>query len=66
MRDDPMTILITVGKEEGYSVLVSSPRFAGKDQTLYVCEGTKSLFDRLIKVLDLSLHYEIIVKEKEA
>ncbi len=64
MKNDPMTILITVGEEQGYAITVTKPKFASRDQTLYACEGIESLFDRLVRVLSLSLKYEIQVKEK--
>ena len=66
MKNDPMTILITVGAEKGFSITVKKPKFAGYEQALYMCEGYKSLFDRLLRVLGVWLRYEVTVKEKEA
>ncbi|MBC8462405.1 MAG: hypothetical protein H8D67_30915 [Deltaproteobacteria bacterium] len=63
MKNDPMTILITIGKDAGYTVLVSKPKFGSPDRSLYACEGVKSLLDRLIRVLGLWLKYEITIKE---
>ncbi len=60
MKNNPMTILITVGKKQGYIVAVK----LGSAQTLYTCEGVQSLFDRLIRILGLPLKCEIQVKEK--
>ncbi len=65
MKNDPITILITVGQEESFSITVTKPRFASCDQYLYMCEGAESLFDRLLRVLGLSLRYEVTIKEKE-
>jgi len=66
MKNDPMTILITVGLNKSYVIEVTKPQFASFKKELYACEGIESLFDRLVRLLGLFTEIKITIEKKEA